>query len=190
MPLPDLPTLIALFHTDPDELGHFTLVDPASVPADYQRLLWHSNHMTVTMEQFYGCSVDVAVKNRLKTAVDYAREIVLTRQTDGQVVQFGIPRLNLNLLADDVRREIESEQIPLGRVLIQHNVLREVEPIGIWKVEPGPALLRYFEMTEPVTTFGRTALIRLDGEPAVELLEIATPLEITLRGRPNPGIAS
>ena len=39
---------------------------------------------------------------------------------------FGVPRLKLSLLREDVRREIEAERTPLGRVLIEHNVLREV----------------------------------------------------------------
>lgn len=179
MPLPDLSTLIRLFHADASELGKFTRVEPAEVPEDYRGLLWHTNHMTVTMERFYGCSVNVGVKERQKTPTHYSREIVLTRSTDGVVVQYGIPRLTLQHVDDDVRREIESEKIPLGRVLINHNVLREVEPVGLWRVEPGPALMRLFELQKPVTTYGRTAMIRLNGEPAVELLEIAAPLSET-----------
>ncbi len=189
MPLPDLIQLIQLFHADPAELGQFTRIDPADAPDDYRRLLWHTNHMTVTMEQFYDCSVNVGVKQRQKTPTHYAREIVLTRSTDGRVVQYGIPRLNLEYVDADVRQEIESEKIPLGRVLINHNVLREVEPSDLWKIEPGPALTAFFELGAPVTTYGRTAMIRLNGEPAVELLEIAAPLSAT-RGSEKQGATS
>ena len=41
----------------------------------------------------------------------YSRKIVLHRQSDGRPVLFGIPRLNLRLVDDDVREEILSERI-------------------------------------------------------------------------------
>lgn len=180
MSLAEIRSLVSLFHSSLDELGEFTSIPlneaATQVPDEYNQLLSHTNHMTVTMERFYGCSVDVRVMQRLKTATYYAREILLTRQSDRRVVQYGIPRLNLNLVDAAVRQAIESEELPLGRVLIEHNVLREVELAGIWQVRPGPALLRYFELDEPILTYGRTALIRLNNEPAVELLEIAAPV--------------
>jgi chorismate-pyruvate lyase len=92
------------------------------------------------------------------------------------VVQFGIPRLNTAYLDEEVRREIESEQKPLGRVLIDHNVLREVQFDALWRVQPGPDLCQMFGLATPQTVYGRTALIYCNGEPAIELLEIVTPL--------------
>ena len=79
----------------------------------------------------------------------YSRKIVLHRQSDGRVVLFGIPRLNLRLVDDDVRREILSQNTPLGRVLIEHNVLREVQLASLYRVEPGPDLCRLFGLAEP-----------------------------------------
>ena len=38
------------------------------------------------------------------------------------------------------QEEIASKRSPLGRVLIEHNVLREVELITLWKIIPGPVL--------------------------------------------------
>ena len=84
-------------------------------------------------------------------------------------------RLNLSYLDPAVRREIESQQAPLGRVLIEHDVLRKVRLLSLWRLDPGPELCEWFQLTTPVTCFGRTALIYCNGVPAVELLEIVAP---------------
>jgi hypothetical protein len=91
------------------------------------------------------------------------------------VVLFGIPRLNLRLVDDAVRAEILGQNKPLGRVLIEHNVLREVQLASLYRVEPGPNLRQLIGLTSPLATYGRTAFIYCDGYPAVELLEIVSP---------------
>lgn len=174
--LPDLSILLALFYDDSSQLGEFELVTADDLPPAFRRLLAHDAHMTVTMEEFHGSRVDVQVLMTRLAGGRYARKILLSKQTDGRVVMFGIPRLNLDVLADDVRREIESQQKPLGRILIEHNVLREVELVALWRVQVGPDLARMFSVPEGGVTYGRTALIHLNGEPAVELLEIAAPV--------------
>ena len=106
----------------------------------------------------------------------YAREITLHRQSDQAPVQYGIVRLNIPSLASDVWQEIRSRKIPLGRVLISHNVLREVELCGLWEVVAGPELARLLGMEVGQVTYGRTARIFCDYLPAIELLEIVSPL--------------
>jgi len=175
LPTPYLPDLVGLFYERPQELGTFEPMLAADVPQPYRRLLAHNKHMTVTVEEFHGSKVDVKVLATRRDNGFYSRKILLTRQSDGQVVQFGIPRLNMSYLDEEVRREIESETKPLGRILIDHNVLREVQFAGLWKIQPGPDLCRMFGLSAPQTVYGRTALIYCNGEPAIELLEIVTP---------------
>ena len=172
----DLDTLVALFYRDPALLGQFELVSAHEMPADYQTLLAHQNHMTVTVERFHISPVDVRVLSSQMTGTHYARKILLARQSDGVIVQFGIVRINFAFLDDDVRREIESRSRPLGRILIEYNVLREVELVSLWRVTPGEDLRSQFNLPPGVATYGRTALIHCNGEPAVELLEIVTPV--------------
>lgn len=174
-PMPHLPHLVGLFYERPEELGIFEPVSAASIPQPYRRLLAHNKHMTETVEQFHGSRVDVQVLQTRRDEGFYSRKILLKRQSDGQVVQFGIPRLNTAYLDEEVRREIESETKPLGRVLIEHNVLREVQLVALWKIQPGPNLCQMFGLAVPQTVYGRTALIYCNGEPAIELLEIITP---------------
>ena len=146
------------------------------MPEAYRRLLVHNHHMTVAMEEFHGGTVQVQVLQAQYVDNHYSRQILLVCQTDGRVVQFGIVRLNLDCLSLQVRQEIESQTTPLGRILIRHNVLREIELVGSWRVQPGPDLSRLFNAGLQEITYGRTAIIHCNGEPAVELLEIAAPV--------------
>lgn len=175
--IPDLTTLVELFYPSLDDLARFEKTTAEQLGEPYRRLLAHDEHMTVTVEAFHNSPVDVQVLATRLAPPHYSRKILLTRQNDGKVVQFGIVRLNFECLAPEVRREIEQQGKPLGRILIEHNVLREVELVDLWKLEPGDELCRLFGMSASGHCYGRTALIHCDGEPAVELLEVVAPLQ-------------
>ncbi|MEO1527827.1 MAG: hypothetical protein AAFX06_20545 [Planctomycetota bacterium] len=161
-----------------ERLAH--CVSKPKLDAPYDALLDHHAHMTVTVESHHGEKVDVVVHRhhrRQDASGDwYSREITLQTQGGGKVVQYGIVRLNTAALAPEVWQRIESRQTPLGRVLIEHNVLREVQLCELWQVRSGPALSKLLNIDDGDITFGRTALIYCDGEPAIELLEIVTPV--------------
>jgi chorismate-pyruvate lyase len=176
--LPNLQELIGLFYDDVEQVGVFKQIPAGMMPGYARTLLSHNEHMTVTMEEFHGVAVDVDVLGVQQSDNHYARRILLRRQDDRKVVQFGIVRLDFRYVSDEVRREIESRQTPLGKVLIDHNVLRQVQLVGLWKITPGDDLRRLFSLSadSSLSAYGRTALIYCDGEPAVELLEIVAPV--------------
>lgn len=175
---PQLDDLIELFYDDSTQLGRFEFCQADQCPLIYQELLAHNAHMTVTVERRHGELVDVQVLQDRVLGNEYQREILLHRKSDSGVVQHGIVRLKLHLIADAVRDEILSRKIPLGRVLIEHNVMRQVQLSALWKVDCGSVLAHAFEVPEGSITYGRTALIFLDDEPAIELLEIVAPENI------------
>ena len=166
---------------DPDtgysELGSCSSTTDLQEP--YNSLLNHHAHMTVTVESHHGDQVDVVVHRHHRKQDNsgdwYVREITLQTQSQGKVVQYGIVRLNVGALAPEVWEKIESREIPLGRVLIEHNVLREVQLCELWKIVSGPKLSEYLGTQVGQVVYGRTALIYCDGEPAIELLEVVTP---------------
>jgi chorismate-pyruvate lyase len=172
--MPDLDDLVSIFYTDPMELGAFQAVEAEDLPDNYRTLLAHDDHMTVTVESFHGSPVDVEVLQSQLNLRSYSRKILLRRHSDGQVVQFGIVRLDFQYLSEEVQQEILARQTPLGRILIQHNVLRNVELVGLWKIRAGRELAAFLGVPQEMTVYGRTALIHCNGEPAVELLEIVT----------------
>ncbi len=190
--IPDLDTLARLFYADPESLGRFQEVEAADMPARVRKLLAHEHHMTVTVESHYKTAVDVGVLQTEITPQHYAREILLTLQTDGDpdqgdlkkgepdqgeadqgdVVQYGIMRINFSFVDEQVRREIESQETPLGRILIEHDVLRRVHLFSLWKISPSRRLSGLLELADQAAVYGRTALIYCNDEPAIELLEI------------------
>jgi chorismate-pyruvate lyase len=168
---PDLHSLLGLFFADDAALGQFAELPAEALPAPYGRLLAHTSHMTVTLETLHGGPVIVDVLEKHKTETHYARKILLRRQSDQQVVQFGIVRLARFALPSNVMQQIQGESVPLGRILIEHNVMRKVKLMSLWRIRPSAELQAYFE-PPPAECFGRTALIYANGLPAVELLEI------------------
>jgi chorismate-pyruvate lyase len=173
---PTLPNLYALFPAAPGELiPEFEIVHDDEVPPPYRHLLVHEHHMTVTVESHHGDSVDVRILARMQTDGIYARKILLTLHDSGRVVQFGIMKINLTYCSPAVLKEIIAGQTPLGRILIEHNVLRRIEPTEFLRVIPDPAMMHWFGLTRPQRTYGRLAIIHCNEQPAVELLEIVAP---------------
>jgi len=169
---PDLQNLVELFFKQPDHLGQFQQVEGSAMPESYQGLLDHNNHMTVTVQDYHGCLVDVEVMEVHHTENHYSRKILLRRQADRKVVQFGIVRIAKNQVPADVMGQIEKQETPLGRILIENNILRTVKLLGLWKVQAGDQLRIAFEDSSLTECFGRTAFLYLDGAPVVELLEV------------------
>jgi chorismate-pyruvate lyase len=172
---PDLHTLTALFPPVGSEIPEFEFVPADEVPPPYHGLLVHEHHMTVTVEAYHHDLVDVRILARKQTADWYARKILLTLHKTGKVVQFGIMRIRLAYCDRAVRDEIVAGQTPLGRILIQHDVLRRIEPCAYLRVIPGSAMMAWFGLDRPLPTYGRLALIHCNEKPAVELLEIVAP---------------
>ena len=178
----DINELLDEFYGAPvghSQLGNFESVE--SVPAPYDALLDHHAHMTVTVESHYGQKVDVQVHRCEQRAHWYSREITLITSESRRIVQYGIVRLDTSMLEPEVWRRIESQTVPLGRVLIEHDVLREVQLCGLWKVQAGPSLSDLMHLCIGDKLFGRTALIYCDGAPAIELLEIVAPASHSAR---------
>ncbi len=174
IPTPTADILYALFpNSSPPAC---TPIRGDQMPEPYRSLLVHSHHMTVTVERHYGGPVDVKVLDTARSGDEYARQILLELQGTRRVVQFGIVQIDLSLLSPVVRDKIVEGRTPLGRVLIEHDVLRHIQPAGYLRVEPNADLCRWFGLTEPATTYGRLGVIFTDGRPAIEVLEILAPV--------------
>jgi chorismate-pyruvate lyase len=164
--------LASLFFSHLDDLGRFEPVAVDDLPPDCRRLLAHHDHMTVALESFHNSLVDVHALAEWRDDSSYARCSLLSRQSDNAIVQFGIMRIWLTDLPPAAQREITDEKLPLGRVLIAHNLLREVEVIALWRITPGPALQQHLELPDQSPIYGRSAQILVDHRPTVQVLEI------------------
>ena len=171
--VPNLAALINEFYSSVEEIGELHSLAPRRIPEVYRQLLDHDDHMTVTVESFHKEPVDVRVLQEKDSGQHYTREILLIRQSDQAVVQYGIVRLNFAFLEPNVAEEIRAKQTPLGRILIAHNVLRKVELACLWSVNPSAALAEHIGANP---TYGRTAMIYCNSEPAIELFEVVAPV--------------
>ena len=172
------PTFDHLYNLFPDSPDRSQAVEVAAdeVPEPYHHLLVHTHHMTITVERYYRSSVDVRVMQCNRVGNEYARKILLRTQDTGRVVQFGLVRINLGVCPEPVRNEIVEGKTPLGRVLIQHNMLRRIEPVAFLRVTLSPVMAEWFGVEEGSTTYGRLGVIYTGDRPAVEVLEILTPI--------------
>ena len=152
-------------------------IPSAVIPEPYKTMLAHDQHMTVAMETYHQTTVDVRVLDSKREGNEYSRRILLLKHGTDRVVQFGIVRFHLGYVTDTVRSEILAGQTPLGRILINQNVLRHIDLGAILEITSGPGLASYFRMPVGAITYGRLATIFCDRQPAVDLLEISAPLE-------------
>jgi chorismate-pyruvate lyase len=176
--------LVRIFSADPAVFGRLRAVAAPAVPAGARGLLDHCSHMTAAMERFHGGPVSLTVVQQVTGAAAgrgldaanplYAREILLTRG-DGAVVQYGIVRIDLGAVATEIAAAIREGNVPLGRILMDAGLLCEVDHVALLEIEPGPHLAKLFGLRS--RTFGRVAEIRVDGQPAIELLEVVSPRE-------------
>ncbi len=153
-----------------------TILAASDLPQPYQTLLAHTNHMTVTVEKFYSQLVDVHVLATVHDADSYSRKILLKTQDDGRIVQFGIVLIDLPALSETVRREIVAGDTPLGRVLIQNNVLTRVEPVDYLRVIADAEFAEWFSIPLGTVLYGRLGVIYAADARAVEVLEVLTPV--------------
>lgn len=190
-PREKLGTLLSLFPDGPFRSEDFQIVEPASMPGVYRGLLEHHHHMTVTLELHHGRALRLDVIESRWRDEDYGRTLRLTVPAENavpessarrgdRVVLAGIMNIRLKHCGAKVRTHITEARKPLGRILIENEVLRWIEP---------EAYLRVSVRREPVQklfgvdgkgseTYGRLATIHCNNEPAVELLEIVAPEDL------------
>jgi len=185
-------TLVHLF-CSPADFGVVRGVSPEQVPEPVRSLLDHRSHMTVAMERFYGGDVRLRVvasaKNQSAALPGddwYAREILLETES-GTIVQHGIVRIDLTNLDPATAAAVRAARRPLGRILIEAGMLREVHGVKLLHIVPGPHLRELLcskasGLAAVDSLYGRVATIELDGRPAVELLEIVVPTRATHAG--------
>lgn len=148
------------------------------MPEPYRELLVHSHHMTVTMEAFHQDTVTLKVCRENRVDDQYARVILLSLESTGQVVQFGIMRFDLSICNRATRDEILDGTTPLGRILIQKNIMRRIVPETFLKIVAGESLATYFDCDLSQEVYGRLAVIECNGQPAVELLEVSASVDV------------
>ncbi len=169
--------LLGLFPEAESTFEGLRILPGEEVPEPYHGLLVHEHHMTVTLEAFHGCPVQLTVREVRRSGDDYARRLMLTAGENGPVVLVGIVRIRLQYCTEKVRREIIEAKRPLGRILMENGVLRRIQAEEFVSVDLRNGLGELFGApTTAHRTYGRLAIIFCDEQPAIELLEIVAPV--------------
>jgi hypothetical protein len=156
------------------------VVQPDEIPFPQDQLLVHHEHMTVVLERHHGEPVHVHVLEEHFDGDLYTRKISLTRGDSDTVVEWGIVRLDFRYMDPDVRAEILRKGMPLGAILIKHDVLRRIKPRWFLRFPPGGPVLGLFGDATAAgarPAYGRVGTIYCNEEPAIELLEIVVNCE-------------
>jgi hypothetical protein len=182
-PVADLTGLYGLFGASAAEMPAGRFIPAEEMPEPYRGLLAHDDHMTVTLERFYNAPVDVRILNAVHDEPLYARKILLTLADSGRVVLFGIMRFNFSWCDEHVKRLIIEGRTPLGRILIENDVLRRISTHVLLRIAPNAEMRGHFSMNprgngpDPSElVYGRLATIFCNHEPAVDLLEVTAPV--------------
>jgi hypothetical protein len=151
-------------------------VGPEEIPCPARPLLVHPRHMTRTLVEHYGVPVDLHILQRHADDRVYSRKVLITLQETARVVEYGIARVNLDRLIKPVEKAILAEHAPLGSILINHNVLRRIQPRWFVRLALGSSMLAWFDCQKAGPLYGRITTIYCNKEPTIELLEIVTAL--------------
>lgn len=147
-------------------------IRPDQMPEPFRGLLVHHDHMTSTLGEYFRRPVELSVLGHELDGDLYRRRIVLTLAGTDRIVEFGIVRIDLSYTSDEVRAAILDRSIPLGEILIEHDVLRRIDPRWYLRVDGECPALTGAESMFAGKAFGRVATIYCNQQPAIELLEI------------------
>ncbi|MCH8964900.1 MAG: hypothetical protein IIB58_08070 [Planctomycetes bacterium] len=158
-------------------ISSYQEVPAESLEEPFRTLLVHHDHMTEVLFAYHGRSIDLRVLRQTQTADTYTRFIYLTAHDSEQVVETGVVRINLSLLSGPVRQEITDARKPLGSILMEHDVLRRIEPKWYFRLQSSCPMLDHFG-SGVQQAYGRVGLIHCDHQPAIELLEVVADVKV------------
>jgi len=163
--------LNSLFKFFSDEDLQYDLLPGESLPTAYQKLLVHGNHMTTTLENFYGQPVQVEVKKHQVQNSLYKRSSLLYSPGVG-VVEIGIVQMDLSSFSHEISNEILHGQKPLGKILIDHEEPRSVRVENYFKLKTSSSLEKAFSLST-VFFYGRAMTIVC--KTPIRVVEIIRP---------------
>ena len=166
-----LSELCEQFATEPF-VPECNIIQPEHIPHPQDELLVHHSHMTLVLERHHGKPVDVHVLDERIEGYYYRRKISLTPKGSDKIVEWGVVRLDLRYMPDEVAREIREKKTPLGAILIKHKLHRRVKPRYFLRFPAGSSVMKLFTPEPQELLYGRLGMIYCDDEPCIELLEI------------------
>ena len=148
------------------------VIHPDGIPHPADALLVHHEHMTIVLQKHHGKPVNVHVLEEHRDGDTYTRKISLTPLGSDKVVEWGIVRLHFQYMSAAVRDEILAKRMPLGAILIKHNVHRRIKPRYFLRFPENGQVMKLFAEHHAEPAWGRLGTIFCDHKPCIELLEL------------------
>ena len=144
-----------------------------ALPESHAAILLRSEHLTQMLQDYNSGPLELKVLDRHRHGSNYSR--VITKAGGGRILEFAFITIDLDLCPPTVAADILAEMSPVGRILIDSGVPRELRVLGFCKIELAPGN-RMFAVDRPTTTYGRYTTIALNGVPAIYVLELIAPV--------------
>lgn len=153
------------------------LIDGASMPEPYRRLLVHDGDMTPALENFHAGSIHLQVLRSKRTLEKYSRDVVLRIDSSNLPVEFGAIEINLNAVCPDAREAILEGRRPLGGILRDFSIQHLSRPKAYFRVKTDEIIRRTLEISGPAERlYGRRNTLSIPGGMVLaEIVEILPP---------------
>jgi len=159
-------------------MPRFESLKPEDLPEPYRHLLVHDADMTGRLTAFHGETLALKVIEKSSLRGVLVRRVVLYGIETNKEVEFGEIIIHLNRFEPDVRELIEEGKIPLGGILVTHQVEFISSPSYYLKIEADEMIAECLATTSGRQLYGRkNKLTNYEGEVLAEIVEILPPEE-------------
>lgn len=156
----------------------FESVKPEDMPEPYRHLLVHDADMTGRLTDFHGEALALRVLEKDSLRGVLVRRVVLYGHKSGKEVEFGEILIYLNRFESGVRALIEAGKLPLGGILVDHQVEFISSPSHYLKVVTDEMIAECLATSVRMELYGRkNKLTNFAGEVLAEIVEILPPEE-------------
>lgn len=164
-------------------MPRFEAVQPEDMPEPYHHLLVHDADMTGRLTAFHGEALGLRVIEKSALRGMLVRRVVLCGLETNKEVEFGEILIHLNRFESDIRDLIEAGEIPLGGILVEHQVEFISSPSYYLKIVADDMIAECLATSAGTELYGRkNKLTNSAGEIMAEIVEILPPADADLTG--------
>ena len=170
--------LTLFWKTGGHALPDYEVMDGASVPEPYRKLLVHHGDMTSRLEAFWGGEIVLEVLHREHTPEVYRREVVLHIESTDLPVEYGAIEIDLSAFNGELRRLILEQHLPLGGLLNRFAIRYRSEPKGFIKLGADVVMQRVFRVPLAQEFYGRcNVLLGENDRVLARIVEVLRPAD-------------
>lgn len=153
------------------------ILEAEELPEPYRTLLAHDRDMTGTLETYFNQPMSLRVHVKKIEGDALYRQVTLFGAEDGRPAEFGAIRIDLSCFDGETRDLVAECQVPLGRVLREHDVAYVSNPSAYLEVDPDEMLCEALNVTHGPLYGRKNELTMPDGRAIAQIIEILPPLE-------------